>query len=153
MRKFEYRVEKAPFSVRDLDALGEEGWELVSVVVYGGSFYHYFKREAYDGPRPVFLKEEDPIMPKEMYMVVRKGVPYLEVVRKGEFQKVLVDDTWKPDDREGFHDRYIMGVDPIEPAKGDDTFGYGLDPVEPANPEGDHICRDRGNGCNICGKR
>ena len=84
-------------------------------------------------------------------MVGKRGVPHFEAVSKEEFQKDLVvvgdphlkaiDNTWKPEDLV------------LEPASGDDTFGYGLEPIEPAKPAGAHICRDRGNGCNICGKR
>jgi hypothetical protein len=33
-------------SDEELDALGVEGWELVSVVVYDGHMYWYFKRMA-----------------------------------------------------------------------------------------------------------
>lgn len=49
MKKFEYTFRMNGMSISDMDAMGKEGWELVSILppsTTGNSMYiHYFKRE------------------------------------------------------------------------------------------------------------
>ena len=47
--KWEYKVEiQATSNLSELDKLGEEGWELVSVVLAAHTFIYYFKRPIKD---------------------------------------------------------------------------------------------------------